>query len=245
MPKFPGPVKHNNPDEAILDLTKRQVIGIGIFEDVETVNTGRNDLHANLRTKGYIATLTDTNASYVYTGDTIIDEDWEDSNKWSAIGGSSLPAGGDVDDILTRTAGDTAAWKPVLNTTALAVKNHGPSPISSEIIFSRKVNGEATDAEDILGEILAEGFTSDGTIRTGKPSIRFVASGDAGPTSQWQGSRIEFRVSNDNGTEKAFEISSDKKVLLAQCVDTEIPNPERGGIYYNRTQDDYYVAKNN
>lgn len=243
MPKFPGPVKHNNPDEAILDLTKRQVIGIGIFNNNDSGEVRRDNLHSNLRAKGYIATLTDTSASYVYTGNTIIDDDWRDSNNWAAIGGSSLPSGGFEDDILTKTSGDNAAWKPTLNTTALKVKNHGDSPISSEIMFSRKVTGEATAPLDILGEVLAEGFDIYGTIRTGKPSIRFVAGSGVGPTDNRQKSYIEFRVSDDGGTKKAFEISSDRKIVLSQLTDNEIPTAELGGLYYNTTQNSYYVAK--
>ena len=109
MPVFPGPVRHNNTQSPILDLTNLQVVGIGIFPNI----AGRDALHANLQTDGYIATILDINKTFVYTGG-----GWTDTVNWSNVGGSVLPSGGSNDDILTRTGEGTAAWRDTLITVS-------------------------------------------------------------------------------------------------------------------------------
>ena len=242
MPIFPGPVRHNNPDDAILDLTKRQVVGIGIFEDITTAVTGRNALHANMRTKGYIATLTGTNVTHAYTGATTTYNDWIDTNNWSTIGGSGLPSGGEEDDVLTSISGN-ATWKPTINTNTLTVKNHSVNPGNSEIIFSKKDIGGYTADGDLLGEIRAEGFSINGNVRTGTPSIRFVAIGGY-PTAGTQASNMEFRVTDTGGVAfKGLSVTSDRKIILSEATDLQIPAPAFGGFYYNSTQDTYFVGR--
>ena len=241
MPIFPGPVRHNNPDDFILDLTKQQVIGIGIFPDTSTVDTGRDALHANLRTKGYIATLTGTNVTHAYTGDTTSYSDWIDTNNWSTIGGSGLPSGGDDDEVLTSIS-SVATWKPTINTNTLTVKNHDIYPGDSEIIFSKKDTGSGgyTADGDLLGEIQTEGFSDNGTLRTGGSGIKFKAGNDESD-SYFQTSSIQFRVSGSNTVFTGLEVSSDRKIVLSEA--TDVPTAKLGGIYYNTTQNSYYVGK--
>tara|TARA_R110002050_G_scaffold160899_1_gene290374 strand:+ start:1211 stop:1954 length:744 start_codon:yes stop_codon:yes gene_type:complete len=245
MPIFPGPVRHNNPDDAILDLTKRQVVGIGIFEDITTAVTGRNALHANMRTKGYIATLTGANVTHAYTGATTTYDDWIDTNNWSTIGGSGLPSGGEEDDVLTSISGN-ATWRPTINTTALTVKNHSVNPGDSEIIFSKKDTGSGafTEDGDILGRIKAEGFDSSGNVKLGNPSITFVASDSSGSHSYFQSSSIKLGVSGSNVQFTGLEISGDRKIVVSKATDSQVPEPAYGGFYYNSTQDSYFVGRN-
>lgn len=233
MPVFPGPVRHNNTQSPILDLTNLQVVGIGIFPNI----AGRDALHANLQTDGYIATILDINKTFVYTGG-----GWTDTVNWSNVGGSVLPSGGSNDDILTRTGEGTAAWRDTLITKNITIKNHETNPGASEIVFSRKDTDGSTLQGDILGEMRAEGFTVGGGTRTGNPSIKFVSSG-ASSTAAFLESDIEFYVSNPSGTHKALELSSDRKVVLASIEDADTPTAVLGGIYYNSTQDDYFVGK--
>lgn len=78
MPKFPGPVSHNNPNAPILDATGNQVKGFGFF-----ANTGERDaLNANLRVSGFLAIVGTT--AFIYTGST-----WDDANSWTEIGSGS------------------------------------------------------------------------------------------------------------------------------------------------------------
>lgn len=244
MPIFPGAVRHNNEDAAILDLTKNQVVGIGVFDVIGTsaVDEARDDLHANLRTKGYTATVRYNSTTYVYTSDAYDDDSWTNTNNWSIIGGSALPDGIDIDDVLTYNGSD-AAWQNTVTTKKVTIKNHATNPGASEIVFSRKDTDGSTLQGDILGEISAEGFSIGGVTRTGNPSIKFVSSG-ASSTSAFLESNIQFYVSNPNGTQKSFELSSDRKVVLASIEDVSIPTVVLGGIYYNSSQDNYYVGKN-
>tara|TARA_R100001510_G_scaffold15121_1_gene12533 strand:- start:27227 stop:27721 length:495 start_codon:yes stop_codon:yes gene_type:complete len=78
MPKFPGPVSHNNPNAPILDATGNQVIGFGFFADTDE----RDDLNPNLRVSGFLA-IVDTTA-FIYTGST-----WDDASSWTEIGSGS------------------------------------------------------------------------------------------------------------------------------------------------------------
>tara|TARA_R110002167_G_scaffold41391_2_gene126458 strand:+ start:4390 stop:5118 length:729 start_codon:yes stop_codon:yes gene_type:complete len=241
MPIFPGAVRHNNENAAILDLTKNQVVGIGVFDVLATSeqDEARDDLHANLRTKGYTATVRSNNTTYVYTTDSYDDDSWIDTSNWSIIGGSSLPTGIDVDDVLTYN-GSAAAWSNTITTKTLTVKDHSTSPGACEVVFSRRDVGFATQFSSIMGEIRAEGFMSDGVKRTGTPSIRFIASGSNNSASHQDGG-IQFYTSSSTGTEKTFELFSDKKVALAK--NTTAPKAVAGGFYYNLTEDNYYVGK--
>jgi len=237
MPIFPGPVRHNNDNDYILDLTKNQVIGSGIFADIDE----RDGLHTNMQTPGFMATVLDLSTTYIFTGPT-----WTNPNHWSSIGGSGLPSGGLVDDILTTTGVNTVAWKHTLNTRTLTVKNHDTNPGNSEIIFSKKDTGSGgyTVDGDLLGEIRTEGFSDDGTLRTGGSGIKFKAGNDA-PDSYFQTSSIQFIVSGSSAAFTGLEVSSDREIVLSEATDTQIPEPAFGGFYYNSTQDSYFVGKNN
>ena len=235
MPIFPGPVRHNNTDSPILDLTQNQVVGMGIFGTV----SDRDNLHVNMQTDGYIATVRDVNQTYVYNGG-----GWGDSNNWATIGSGNLPDGGVENDVLTKQQFGVVNWQDTIKTTSLTLLNHSVNPGNSEIIFSRKDTSGYTGDLDILGEIRAEGFNLHGSTRTGNPGIRFMAEKDVA-SSTYQTSHIEFRISNTTGSHKAFEISSDRKIVLASIADIDIPTAKSGGMYYNSTQDTYYVGKNN
>lgn len=239
MPIFPGAVSHNNTDSPILDLTKNQVIGMGIFPSVTGVG-GRDALHVNLQTDGYIATILDISETHVYTGGT-----WADSNNWASVGGTGIPSGGSINDVLTRTDATSANWVGTITSRKLTVKNHEDNAGDSEIVFSRRdtIAGAYTSHGDVLGDIRAEGYNINGSLRTGGPSIRFTAVGEH-PTSNQQASAIEFRVSNLSGVQtKALEIASDSKIILASIEDADIPTVVLGGMYYNSTQDNYFVGK--
>jgi hypothetical protein len=244
MPIFPGPVRHNNEDAAILDLTKNQVVGIGVFDVIGTseVDEARDDLHSNLRTKGYTATVRANSTTYVYTSDAYDDDSWINTNNWSIIGGSALPDGVDPNDILTYD-GVSAVWENTIITKKITIKNHDVNDGVSELVFSKS---DGIPYLEVLGEIRAEGFNQSGTLRFGEPSIKFVDAapnnGSAENIGNEQKASIQFFVANEGVSEKAFEIFNDKKVAFASH--TTAPTVVAGGFYYNSDEDNYYVGKN-
>ena len=84
MPRFPGYVKHNNPNAAIIKLEENQVLGAGIFATI----SARNLLVLGLRVRGYTAYVTAENKLYVYRGADVEDLNWEDATKWDVTGGA-------------------------------------------------------------------------------------------------------------------------------------------------------------
>lgn len=76
MPVFPGEVTHNNPNAKILDLTRNQVKGIGMFDTIGE----RNSLDERMRHEGYIAIV--GTVAYIFVGPT-----WTDENSWETFGG--------------------------------------------------------------------------------------------------------------------------------------------------------------
>tara|TARA_R110002050_G_scaffold33569_3_gene85302 strand:+ start:3539 stop:4309 length:771 start_codon:yes stop_codon:yes gene_type:complete len=255
MPIFPGPVRHNNPGDVILDLTANQVKGIGVFDQVATSSSveSRNDLKLALRTEGYVATIKG-DASYVYTNSDTTNTFWEDTNNWVGLGSSGLPAGGDEHSVLTRSGG-TSIWSNTVSTSKLTILNHSVNPGDSEIVFSRKDTDGYTLANDVLGEIRAEGFANGGATRIGGPSIKFIGTTESQYNNN-QEAKIEFHVSGIgasggdsssyySGSKVGLTLKSDRSVVFSSLGGDEgTPTAEAGGFYYNSDEDDFYVGKN-
>lgn len=240
MPKFPGPVRHNNPKDVILDLTQNQIKGIGLFPDITTADTGRSDLPELLRTQGYIATTTISPSTHVYTGATTGDQDWQNTNNWSNIGSSGLPEAGEQYEILAMGE-SVASWSSDIKPKGITVRNHGAEPNDCVLAFSKKDTNAVTAAGDILGEIKAEGFGTMG-VRSGGPQIRFVAGSDAGPTSTYQSSGIEFYTSDNSGSNRVLTLNTNKSVTFS--TDTiDPPVASVGSMYYNSSNDNFYISK--
>lgn len=85
MPKFPGPVQHNNPGDFIVNLTENQVKGLGVFASA----TARNSLNANMRLNGFLAVLQDVDKLYIYNSTDLEDTAWATVANWVEIGSGS------------------------------------------------------------------------------------------------------------------------------------------------------------
>lgn len=82
MPKFPGPVQHNNPSDFIVNLTENQVKGLGVFADA----AARSSLNANMRVNGFLAVLQDVDKLYIYNNTDLGDTAWATAGNWVEIG---------------------------------------------------------------------------------------------------------------------------------------------------------------
>ena len=86
MPIFPGLVTHNNPNEAIIDVTGNQVKGFGVFATISGTAPNRNSLSASVRSEGYVAIVKDVDKIYIYTSSSIDVADWQNAANWIEIG---------------------------------------------------------------------------------------------------------------------------------------------------------------
>jgi hypothetical protein len=95
MPVFPGLVTHNNPFEAIIDVTGNQVKGIGVFATISGTTPNRDSLSASVRSEGYIALVKDLDVFYVYTSTDLGNAAWQNASNWVQLGqqGPVGPAG--------------------------------------------------------------------------------------------------------------------------------------------------------
>ena len=89
MPIFPGLVTHNNPNEAIIDVTGNQVKGFGVFATISGTAPNRDSLSASVRSEGFIAVVTGLDKAYIYTSSSIANIDWQNAANWTEIGSGS------------------------------------------------------------------------------------------------------------------------------------------------------------
>jgi len=89
MPIFPGLVTHNNPNEAIIDVTGNQVKGFGVFATISGATPNRDSLSASVRSEGFIAVVTGLDKAYIYTSSSIANTDWQNAANWTEIGSGS------------------------------------------------------------------------------------------------------------------------------------------------------------
>jgi len=82
MPRFPGYVKHNNPNAAIIKLEENQVKGMGIFDD----SSARTLLSPALRVEGYVAVVKDVDKTYIYNSSDLENGAWGTSANWKLQG---------------------------------------------------------------------------------------------------------------------------------------------------------------
>jgi hypothetical protein len=90
MPKFPGPVQHQNPGDFIVNLTENQVKGLGTFADA----AARNALNANMRVNGFLAVLQDVDKLYIYNSSDITDSAWTNTSNWKEVGPATIYTAG-------------------------------------------------------------------------------------------------------------------------------------------------------
>jgi hypothetical protein len=216
MPKFPGPVRHANPDAPILLLEEQQAAGIGIFDNT----TDRDNLPELLRRQGYIALI--QGKGYMFTGDT-----WTDPDDWTPFPG--FP-GGDKFAVLAKVSDDDFDYDwtetPTFEQANISKWSETTSP---KLLFTRSNGTDHTNtptiANDVLGEIGFRGINSNNTP-VDSAKILFTQTNNSDTLIK---SKFELFVGTDNGPEVALTANDERVISIPNQTDT--PTAVRGGIY--------------
>jgi len=242
MPEFAGQVRHSNASFPVLDLTdgsgqfnqtgKSPVKGIGVFESISS----RSSITTKYRAKGYLAIVGST--PFVYTKDGVSDSDWSTEGNWAGLSSTNgLPAGGLEHNALVKLSDSDydAGWTgdPEFSTLSLKKQDH---PALNFLPNQTAATNDGT----VLGRIETKGISNlGGALEVTGPKIDFVQKGAAGTTQV--GGAIEFYTSGQvSGVEKAFTLNQEKTAIFASH--SSEPTPHSGAIYYNSTNDSFYVG---
>ena len=183
MPKFPGILENNNPNETIISLLGLQVKGIGIFDVISNPGAGENSrdgLSSSLKTEGYLAYVKAEDKLYLFTGDPTTD--WTTSSSWEEIntgtGGVGATGATGIDGVDGAT-GATGVAGPTGATGATGVAGPTGNTGATGAIGSTGLTGlggatGATGIDGVDGATGATGLTGN-TGATG-------ATGAVGPT---------------------------------------------------------------
>jgi len=232
MPVFPGEVTHNNPNAKILDLTRNQVKGIGIFGTIAE----RDLLDDRMRTPGFIAVV--QQQGYLFTG-----TDWENENDWTEFPSSGgRIEGGEKYSVLTKSS-DTDFdydWTHVPNFEGLVVRNYSDSSASNEIKFftssGRFENSEETSNGTVLGTVKFTGVAKD-SLEADGGMVRFTQVGAALDSGSVMTS-MSVHVGTDVGEQLAFTINQERAMKL-EPLDRE-PTAVSGGLYVSSSEKLYF-----
>lgn len=241
MPEFPGQVRHSNASFPVIDLTddantqfnqngKSPVKGIGVFSSIPN----RTSVTSRYRTKGYLAVVGST--PYVYTSASTSDGDWATEGNWAGLSASNgIPSGGLTNNALVKLSDSDydAGWtgNPIFTSTTL-------NDTAPTLLFGN-TSATATADSSTLGKIEFKGVGSGNAQATGG-KVMFRQSGAAGsthvPTS------IEFYTSTASDQNLAFSINNEKVSIFAD--NSSEPTAIAGGLYYNSTEENFYVGIN-
>ena len=220
MPKFPGPVRHANPDAPILLLEEQQAAGIGIFD---TIND-RDALPELLRRDGYIAMI--QGQGYMFTGNT-----WTNADDWTPFPG--VPGGSkyavlnklsddDLDYDWTETPtfeqANISKWSDTANPTLLFTRSRGADHTNDETL-----------QDDILGQIGFTGVNTNNEAATGGKML-FTQTQDS-TTDTFVQSKFELFVGTDQGDQVALTANEQRVISIPN--QSSAPDAVRGGIYAN------------
>lgn len=228
MPKFPGPVRHSNPDAPVLLLEEQQVAGIGIFAST----TDRDNLPVLLQRDGYIATI--NGQGYIFTGGT-----WTDSANWDSLSGGI--SGGDKFAVLSKNSNtdfdygwtetptfeqtNISKWSNVDNPTLLFTRSRGTDHTNDETLTS-----------DVLGEIGFTGINTNNQVADGG-KILFTQAQSA-TTDQYVQSKFELFVGTSTGEQVALTANEERVISLPNL--TTAPTAVQGGLYANNSDELYF-----
>ncbi len=231
MPEFPGQVRHSNEAYPVLDLTdgsnqfnqtgKSPVKGIGVFTNIAS----RSAITSRYRTKGYLAVVGDT--PYVYTSSSNSDSDWTTEGNWAGLAATNgIPSGGLEHNALVKLSDDDydAGWTGDPEFSTLSLKKAGPqlSFVSTQDADSSTMARIQVDSGSLTG-----------------PKIDFTQVGASGASSV--GAKIDFFTSTSSGGhERAFTLNEEKTAIFA--THSSEPTPYSGGLYYNQTEDCFYLG---
>jgi hypothetical protein len=188
MPKFPGPVQHNNPDDFIVNLTENQVKGLGVFASA----TVRNSLNAIMRVNGFLAVLQDVDKLYIYNSTDLGDTAWATVGNWveigsgggsytlpiataNVLGGIKVGANLSIDGAGVLSATDTNTTYTAGNGLTLGTNDFNVGGTTNRIT----VSADAVDiASDYIGQtsITTLGTITSGTWNAGSISNNYITS---------------------------------------------------------------------
>ena len=230
MPEFPGQVRHSNELFPVIDLTdgsnqfnqtgRSPVKGIGVFTNIGS----RSAITSRYRAKGYLAVV--DSVPFVYTKDTTSDSDWASEANWAGLSAANgLPAGGLEHNALVKLSDDDydASWTGDPEFSTLDLKSAGP-------------NLSFVSTQDSDSNTMARIQVSSGSKQG--PKIDFTQVGASG--SNVSGKIDFFTSSSSGGQERAFTLNEEKTAIFASH--SSEPTPNSGGLYYNLTEDCFYLG---
>ena len=247
MPILAGRARVNSNSGSVVDLTdsgnnsstgKSQVKGLGLFSSTSS----RDAVNSGLRVRGYMAVVSSGGQSvpYVYTSSNSSDAAWTNSANWSSFSASNgIPAGGTENEVLAKTSDQdyAADWTgdPIFN--SITARESAP------VIDFKSNSTSPTIAGTVLGVLGAHGVSSNGGGAAAKGArIQFKQTGSSG--TDFVPASVEFYTSSaTEGQQLALTLSEEKTFIFAGH--TAAPTPVSGGMYYNTTNDSFYIGVEN
>ena len=234
MPLLQGRVHVNSTTGAVLDLTdlnnnsrstRSQVKGMGVFSST----SNRDSVATDLRTP-FFYKKTDVSG-------------WDDTDNWmslSAITGG-LPQGGETNELLAKTSGTDyeSEWVNTIIVEDAELRKHAADPGIPTLTFSRKKTGSTLNNNDQIGRLSSVGYGPAGNESAGA-SLRFVATGQINPSTNFIPSRIELFIATSVGEEKALTVDQEKKLIFAGS--DFVPTAVEGGMYFNTTNKAFFLG---
>lgn len=227
MPKFPGPVRHANPDAPILLLEEQQAAGIGIFDSIND----RDSLPELLRRDGYIAMI--QGQGYMFTGST-----WTNADDWTPFPGTP---GGSKYAVLAKVSDDDLDYDwtetPTFEQLFISKWSSTEDPLL-QFHYSRGTDHTETTTlkGDILGQIGFTGVNQNNTLAEGG-KILFTQTQDADTSKNLQ-TKFELFVGTAAGDQVALTANEERVVSIPNLTDT--PTAVRGGLYVNSNDELYF-----
>lgn len=227
MPKFPGPVRHSNPDAPVLLLEENQVAGFGVFANT----TERDNLPSLLQRDGYIAIV--DSQGYIFNGGT-----WTDSGDWEPLVG--IPGGNKFGVLAKQSNIDfDYGWTetPTFEQANISKWSDANNP---KLLFTRSRGADHTNDEtltnDILGEIGFTGInTSNASASGGK--ILFTQTQSSTTATHVQ-SKFELFVGTSTGEQVALTANEQRVISIPNL--TSPPTAVEGGLYADNTDKLYF-----
>ena len=241
MPLLQGRVHVNSTTGAVLDLTdlnnnsrstRSQVKGMGVFSST----SNRDSVATDLRTQGYMAIVKNSATS-------VTPFFYKNTDNWmslSAITGG-LPQGGETNELLAKTSGTDyeSEWVNTIIVEDAELRKHAADPGIPTLTFSRKKTGSTLNNNDQIGRLSSVGYGPAGNESAGA-SLRFVATGQINPSTNFIPSRIELFIATSVGEEKALTVDQEKKLIFAGS--DFVPTAVEGGMYFNTTNKAFFLG---
>jgi hypothetical protein len=205
-----------------------------------TNEASRTSVDLGMRAKGYMAIVNST--PYIYNSASLEDTPWGTASNWTTLSATAgIPTGGETDELLAKTSGADyeADWVNTIIVEDAQLKKHAADPGIPTLTFSRKKTGSTLNNNDQIGKLSSVGYGPAGNESAGA-SLRFVATGQINPSTNFIPSRIEFFIATSVGEEKALTVDQEKKLIFAGS--DFVPTAVEGGMYFNTTNKAFFLG---